>query len=258
MSARYTPVVPIVTLSLVGVANMSANMLEGLASPGPKYTLPTCFAKATIKSKHPSWGRTGIESLKSGRFRCEEVRFQGRRHMREMVGHFSPGPQYDLPGIMGGATGNYTGATQRLLNNSEAATGHRVTLSSADLGGRPVLSSTMGSHADATRKGSTMAASHSTAFWRSATMLQPHERIQGPKPAGARQIWYEQPSELGRTKVQDELKASLAERWREVPKKPFRMTTDMMADPPLASNFGSGNCRTDCEASASRTGDRTV
>lgn len=89
-------------------------------------------------------------------------------------------------------------------------------------------------------------------------MLQPHERIQGPKPAGARQIWYEQPSELGRTKVQDELKASLAERWREVPKKPFRMTTDMMADPPLASNFGSGNCRTDCEASASRTGDRTV
>ena len=247
----------IVTLLLVGVA-MSANMLEGLASPGPKYTLPTCFAKATIKSKHPSWGRTGIESLKSGRFRCEEVRFQGRRHMREMVGHFSPGPQYDLPGIMGGATGNYTGATQRLLNNSEAATGHRVTLSSADLGGRPVLSSTMGSHADATRKGSTLAASHSTAFWRSATMLQPHERIQGPKPAGARQIWYEPASELGRTKVQDELKASLAERWREVPKKPFRMTTDMMADPPLASNFGSGNCRTDCEASASRTGDPPI
>lgn len=218
--------------------------MEGLASPGPKYTLPTCFAKASMKSKHPSWGRTGIEALKSGRFRCEEVRFQGRRHMREMVGHFSPGPQYDLPGIMGGATGNFTGATQRLLNNSAAATGHRVTLSSADLGGRPVLHSTMGSHADATRKGSTMAASHSGAFWRSATMRQPHERV-FPQPAGARQIWYEPASELGRTKVQDELKATLAERYREMPKKPFRMTTDMMADPPLACNFGSGNCRTD-------------
>ena len=47
---------------------------------------------------------------------------------------------------------------------------------------------------------------------------------------------------LARTKVQDELKASLAERWRAMP-KPFRMTTDMMADPPLACNFGSGNCR---------------
>ena len=110
--------------------------------------------------------------------------------MRELIGHFSPGPQYDLPSIMGGATGNYTGATQRLLNNSAAATGHRVTLSSADLGGRPVLHTTMGSHADATRQGSTIAASQSTAFWRSATMRQPGESIY-PQPAGRQQIWYE-------------------------------------------------------------------
>ena len=167
--------------------------------------------------------------------------------MREFIGHFSPGPQYDLPGIMGGATGNYTGATQRLLNNSAAATGHRVTLSSADLAGRPVLNTTPGSHADATRQGSTVAASQSTNFWRSATMRQPGERIY-PQPAGGKQTWYESASGLAQTKVQDELKASLAERWRAMPKKPFRMTTDMMADPPLACNFGSGNCRTDCEA----------
>ena len=34
----------------------------------------------------------------------------------------------------------------------------------------------------------------------------------------------------------------------------MRMVSDMMADPPLASNFGSGNCRTDCETTSSRTG----
>ena len=231
-----------------------AHMLCGLASPGPKYALPTCFAKAAIKSKHTSWGAPGTVSLKAGRFRSEEVRFQGRRHMREMVGHFGPGPQYDLPGMMGGSAGNYTAATKKLLLHSEQATGQRVTLSSADLGGRPVLNSTMGSHADATRRGSTGAATHSTAFWRSASMIQPHERRQGLTSAGAGQMWYEQQSELGRTKMQDELKASYRERWRKEPALPLRMVSDMMADPPLASNFGSGNCRTDCETTSSRTG----
>lgn len=222
-----------------------ASLIAGLASPGPKYELPTCFAKACVKSKYPSWGASGTESLKSGRYRCEEVRFQGRRHMREMVGHFSPGPQYDVPGSIGGSTGNFIASTQRMLDNCAQATGKRVTLSAADLGGRPVFNTTQGSHADATRRGSTVAVGDSTAYWRSATMVQPRERRQGPSPIGHPQVWFEPKGSLGQTKIQEGLKASLRETWREVPSQPFRQVGDITADPPLASVFGSGNCRTD-------------
>ena len=78
------------------------NICPGLNSPGPIYQLKGSFEKAAAKSSHPSWGRHGPHSLKMGRFRCEEVRFQGRGHMRELHGHFSPGPQYNIPTSIGG------------------------------------------------------------------------------------------------------------------------------------------------------------
>ena len=76
-------------------------------------------------------------------------------------------------------------------------------------------------------------------------MVQPKERRQAPTPFGSRQIWREYPEMLGQTKLQDELKKSLTDRWRAVPDAPFRQVVDMRADPPLASIFGSGHCRTD-------------
>lgn len=223
-----------------------ANMIAGLASPGPKYLLPSSFQRASTKSKHPLWGSAGPESLKSGRYRCDEVRFQGRRHMREMVGHFSPGPQYDVPGTIGGSTGNFIAATKEMLGRVSQFTGQPVVkLSAADLGGRPAFNTTSGSFADAGRRGSTAAGEGSTAYWRSATMVQPREHLQGPSSQGARQVWMEEKDALGQTKLQDDLKATLRERWRQVPSAPFRMVPDMVADPPFASVFGPGNCRTD-------------
>ena len=72
-------------------------LYPGLSSPGPIYAaLPGTFDKAAKKSKYPTWGRHAADSLKSGRFRCEEVRFYSSRHMREKIGHYSPGPQYSV------------------------------------------------------------------------------------------------------------------------------------------------------------------
>ena len=223
-----------------------SNMIAGLSSPGPKYDLPSTFQRASSKSKHPIWGSAGPESLKSGRYRCEEVRFQGRRHMREMVGHFSPGPLYDVPGSVGGSTGNFIAATKEMLGRVSQFTGQPVVKrSAADLGGRPAFNTTLGSFADGGRRGNTAAGQGSTAYWRSATMVQPREHLQGPSAVGARQVWMEDKEALGQTKLQDDLKATLKERWRQVPSAPFRMVPDMVADPPFASVFGPGKCRTD-------------
>ena len=259
-------------------------MITGLCSPGPKYALPTTFAKASIKTKHPTWGTGGSGAFKDGRLRSEEVRFHSRRHMRVFIGHYGPGPQYDVPSSIGGATGNYIASTQRLLDNCAVATGHRATLSAADVGGQPIFNTTPGSHADATRRGGTAPALGCTNFWRSNVMVQPHERLTGVLRKDAPpNVWTEHKASLGQTKLQEEMKASLRERYREVPKAPFRMVTDMLAEPcaapmggqtggkchtrgaflcllhpccsshrgvsprrrPLAANFGSGSCRTD-------------
>ena len=220
-------------------------MIPGLSSPGPKYTLPGSFEKAKEKSKHPTWGGGGAEAFKSGRFRCEEVRFHSRRHMREMVGHFSPGPLYDVPGTVGGATGNFIASTDRLLSHKADLTGTRVKLSAADVGGRPCFNTTSGSFADGTRKGGTAQAEGVTAYWRSATMVQPNEWTMAPTSFGGRQIWVENKDTFKQTKLQDEMKASLKERWRDVPSRPFRQVPDMLADPPLAFVFGPGKARTD-------------
>ena len=207
-------------------------MITGLCSPGPKYALPTTFAKASIKTKHPTWGTGGSGAFKDGRLRSEEVRFHSRRHMRVFIGHYGPGPQYDVPSSIGGATGNYIASTQRLLDNCAVATGHRATLSAADVGGQPIFNTTPGSHADATRRGGTAPALGCTNFWRSNVMVQPHERLTGVLRKDAPpNVWTEHKASLGQTKLQEEMKASLRERYREVPKAPFRMVTDMLAEP---------------------------
>lgn len=221
-------------------------MLPGLSSPGPMYTLPSSFDRAAEKPKHPTWGGAGAVAFKSGRFRSEEVRFQGRRHMREMVGHFSPGPMYDVPGTVGGATGNFVASTDRLLGHKADLTGTRVKLSAADVGGRPCFNTTSGSFADGARRGGTAQAEGATAFWRSATMVQPNERTMAPASfGGGHQLWVESKDAHKQTKLQDEMKASLRERWRDVPSQPFRQVADLRADPPLAFVFGPGRCRTD-------------
>ena len=93
--------------------------LTSLAAPsldaGPIYHLPGTFAKASVVSKHPTWGRVAGNSLKSGRFRADEVRFCSNRHQRELLGHFSPGPQYKVPSAIGGACGNCAAHHERLF-----------------------------------------------------------------------------------------------------------------------------------------------
>ena len=38
--------------------------------------------------------------------RTDEVRYSGTQYLREQQGHFSPGPQYAVPGLIGGAPAN--------------------------------------------------------------------------------------------------------------------------------------------------------
>ena len=149
-------------------------LFTGLNSPGPIYQLPGSFEKAAVRSKHPTWGHHGPHSLKQGRFRCEEVRFMGKQHMRELQGHFSPGPQYNVPGTVGGSAGNFVASSSRLANTAPA-NGGRVKLTASDLGGNPTFSLTQGSFSDSERLAEFKPKTTGTAFWRGATMLQPHE-----------------------------------------------------------------------------------
>ena len=221
--------------------------LPGLSSPGPAYNLPGSFVEACKKSSHPTWGRHGPGSLKSGRFRQDEVRFTSRRHMREFLGHFSPGPQYNLPTTVGGADGNSRAANARLLSiPATAVGGRRVSLSAADLSGADAAYA-RGSFSDATRPGAPEHAKGSTAYWRASSMLQPNENTfhnSAPIPS-FRQVWHEDPNgALANTALQDDIKASMAARWRPAPSKPRRQMADFSAEPPFATNFG-GECRDD-------------
>jgi len=218
----------------------------GLNSPGPIYQLPGSFEKAAARSKHPIWGQHGPHSLKQGRFRCEEVRFIGKRHMREMQGHFSPGPQYNLPSFVGGSVGNFVASNNRLANTAPA-NGGRVKLSASDLGGAPSFTLTQGSFSDSKRLPDFEPKETGTAFWRGATMLQaaePNLVNSSPRP-DLMQSWHEAKHTLHDTKIQHDLNRKLAERSRNAPKMPFRQVDDFKADPPFASTFGSASGHTD-------------
>jgi len=236
------------------------NLIPGLESPGPIYVLPSCFDRASIKSKHPLWGPSIPPAHKQGRYREDEVRFSSARHMRELKGHFSPGPQYSLPSCIGGATGNALAASARISSmepqDSAVMPAMPYTsmmpppttkLSATQLGGTSEFTMTRGSHADPERKGGTAAAQQSTEFWRSATMLQPQEMSfhnAAPDPS-VTQPWHATVAQVGDTAVQDEIKKTLSERWRPEPKMPRRQVPDYRSDPPLANVFGSGTAHTD-------------
>jgi len=247
--------------------------VPGLVSPGPIYDLPGAFEKASVVSKHPTWGRGAGPSLKTGRFRTDEVQFCSHRHQRAMYGHFGPGPQYNLPSTIGGAWGNAVASNeriQRMLPQGGAplhipampyrnaasvggamgslAEGSGTTkLSSTQLGGGDAFMMTRGSFADPERKGGTTQLQQSTEFWRSATMLQPEEpNFQNTGPFKERpQPWLATSAQVTNCEVQDDIKRELRQSWRPEPRMPRRQVPDRMADPVLANVFGSNIKRDD-------------
>jgi len=244
---------------------MTDFLIPGLESPGPIYQMNSCFDRAKSKSKHPTWGPSTQISLKQGRFRDDEVRFTSARHMRDMLGHFSPGPQYGLPGAVGGAHGNEKASAARLASQTPlartlnldaaampypsvyAATGRGGKLTAADLGATEQFNLTRGSHADPQRNGGTEEIEKSTDYWRTPTMLQlnePNRYNAGPYPA-VQQPWHMTPTMAGETQGQEDVKQALRERWRPTPKLPKRQVGDMRADPPLATVFGSTQAHED-------------
>ena len=98
----------------------------------------------------------------------------GRHHMRELQGHFSPGPQYNLPSTVGGSVGNFVESSSRLANTAPA-NGGRVKLTASDLGGAPSYTMTQGSFSDNHRLTDFAPKETGNAYWRGATMMQPHE-----------------------------------------------------------------------------------
>ena len=244
--------------------------LPGLASPGPCYVLPGTFERAAVKSATPTWGYHSAKALKGGRYRDDEVRFASRRHMREMLGHFSPGPQYNLPSTIGGGAKNLAVAESRLvatvppedhaalrksalpyttywgntsLSMSSTAPGGTAKLSASDLGAHASFTMTSGSFADPERAGGPPA--HSTEYWRTATMITPGERSFGNGGATGGGAWHYAPSQLGASKAQQEIRDACAASWRPQPSKPRRQVLDMRADPPCATVFGSSAAHTD-------------
>jgi len=190
--------------------------------------------------------------------------------MREKYGHYSPGPQYSIPGTMGGAAANANAATERLATTNPAATFTRLAsaampytslhpptqpgsngagckLTATQLGGTANFVMTSGSFADHTRPGGTGAVSGSTEYWRSATMLQPKEpdfHNSGPRPH-TQQRWHMTEDQARDTREQDAIKQSLRERSRPDPKAPRRQTADFRSDPPNATVFGSGHAHSE-------------
>lgn len=236
-------------------------LLPGLESPGPIYVLPSTFDRASVRSKHPTWGPSIQPSLKQGRYREDEVRFMSGRHMRELKGHFSPGPQYSLPGSIGGTTGNALAASERIRSTKPQASGMELQampytslmppattkLNATQLGGSSEFMLTRGSFADPDRTGGTAGLQNSTEYWRSATMLQlnePNFQNAGPTPSTA-QPWHVAAMQVNDTAVQDDIKKTLRERWRPEPTLPRRQVSDFRSDPPLANVFGSGHSHND-------------
>jgi hypothetical protein len=208
----------------------SGGYWPGLGSPGPIYNLPGAFDKAALRSKHPTLGRHATDSLKGGRFRCEEVRFYSGRHQREKIGHYSPGPQYLLPGTVGGSTGNLYASTVRLSALAPQQwmgqrPGGRVTLSAMELGAyEPAFTLTTGSFADRHRPGGTSSGEGCTAYWRSAAMLQPNEQTfynSGPHPE-RHASWHESGEALSDVALQDDQCTLREGRFRPPPRASLR------------------------------------
>jgi len=180
----------------------------------------------------------------------------GRDFQCEMRGHFSPGPQYALPSMIGGAPANRFALDVELKHNrnhyvktSPVHGSATVSLDATALGAEPCFSLTKGSFCDPLRALEADKTSDAT-YWRQATMLQPNERsvttpfhtFSRPKEVTYQQMPWTEQSRGGScygTIVQEEELTSLGVRGRKGRATPFRNLPDLMSDPPLANNFGS-------------------
>jgi len=182
------------------------------------------------------------------------MRYHGHDHMREMMGHFSPGPQYSLPPTIGGAAGNAYAAQKSLQQRVEKFAPHRLTvqLNATQLGAEPCFALTPGSFADPARASRPQSSPRSSVrppqtYWRTATTMQDEEISKHGRRAdeagmdGSRKPW----TEAGRAKscygsrVQEHAVRDYYEgRGREASPTPLRQLGDVCADPPLANVFG--------------------
>lgn len=189
--------------------------------------------------------------------RTDEVRFQGKHFVAELRGHFSPGPQYTLPGGIGGAPANRFAVDRKLQRDRLAQTGvgmdgtSRSTQYANTMPGEPQFNLTSGSFADPLRLSEPHVNGHANdaTYWRQSTMLQPRERhVSTPYSSYARRQevtpghmpWTEE-SRRGSCyggDMQDRERDKLRSRSRAATAVPFRNIADTLADPPLANIFG--------------------
>ena len=225
-------------------------LIPGLHSPGPSYALPEmCFknAKQATKTGKPTWGPPPRhDSQKLSRARIDEVRYVGPHHMREFMGHFSPGPQYTLPGGIGGAPGNAFKSAETLQKlTKKFAPKRTVTLSPTQLGFEPLFAPPVqGSFADPSRAQSAAnpGKRSDATFWNQATVQRSDEAlVRSPLSPMSRKPWTE--AARGPPRYGDIIQSGeghkLRGRSRAVSPTPYRMLPDAVADPPLANVFGS-------------------
>lgn len=221
-----------------------------------------CACPESRLAGRPTWGPPPThESQKIARNRTDEVRFHGRHFMGQMMGHFSPGPQYTVPGGIGGAPANRFALERKLQTDRTKFAGNdimaqtsRSTQYANSMRGEPQFSLTQGSFADPLRTvGSTgpePTLDTDSTYWRQSTMLQRSERhVSTPYKSYARREevtpskmpWTEdcRGSHTYGNEIQNLERDKLRRRTRAVTAMPFRNAVDVVADPPLANIFGS-------------------
>ena len=151
-----------------------------------------------------------------------KVRFTSRRHMREFSAA-RRAARYSLPRRRSAADSNSRAASARLLSIPATAVGGaaRVSLSAADLSGADAAYA-RGSFSDATRPGAPEHAKGSTAYWRASSMPQPNEHVPqlGADPVVPPGVARGPERRARQPALQDDIKASMAARWRPAPSKP--------------------------------------
>jgi hypothetical protein len=186
--------------------------------------------------------------------------------LSELKGHFSPGPQYSIPGCFGGAPANQFASEAKLKADRTRYSGlpprTSQTLLAAMESGEPCFSLTSGSFCDPLRPLARAMTEHkNSTYWRQATMVQQSERhsttpatvMESQCPDGGFQAlpWTERargPSLMG-DEAQRAERQRLESRGRNVPSPgapPYRSLEDYVADPPLANVFGATKSRSDC------------
>ncbi|KAG8464423.1 hypothetical protein KFE25_003486 [Diacronema lutheri] len=201
----------------------------GQASPGPKYDPSSSFDKARRVPHFPTWGQPSRPPLKVGRDRASEVQFTSRRHCFVLQGHFSPGPQYVLPSMLGCSDGGPR--WPRMRGGEPSARGiatfgprHTPFELTAAIGG--------GARSPTQRPMTAPEAMQLRAFWSTPTTVERHSRRTPPATwhAGTRR---NSPFVL-RDLEEDVCRAPS----REHAPHHQRLSISPPADPPFASPFG--------------------